>query len=171
MLLVSLIAPNVRDKGTESFERCFGGWRSLPGSVPGREGGKAFVFKGIRAGSLPLLIRLEPCFSLPAAANILMAGGKAIVLCTFITCNPRGTLLITTKPISDLWPPRWSAATGQGGIGYPPRTPGHIPIPPTGDSDGTVALWGKPAPAVVAPQATAMTTSPVHSRGKAEWRF
>ena len=82
MLLVSLIAPNVKDKGTESFERRFGGWRLLLGSVPGHGGGKAFDFKGIRAGCLPLLIRLEPCFSLPATANILLARAKAIVLCT-----------------------------------------------------------------------------------------
>lgn len=81
MLLMSLIAPNVKDKGTESFQRCFGGWRCLLGSVPGLDGGKAFDFKGIRAGCLPLLIRLEPCFSLPATANILIAGGRALVVC------------------------------------------------------------------------------------------
>lgn len=55
MLLVPLIAPNVKDKGTESFVRLFGGWGSLQGSVPGHGG--VFDSKGIRAGCLRLLIR------------------------------------------------------------------------------------------------------------------
>lgn len=80
MLLVSV--PNVKDKVTESFERHFGGWRSLLGSLPGHGGGKAFDFKGTRAGCLPVLVRLEPYFSLPATANILITRAKAIVLCT-----------------------------------------------------------------------------------------
>jgi len=88
MLLVSLIAPNMNEKVTESFKRCFGCWRSPLGSVSGHDGGKTFDFKGIRAGCLPLLIRLEPCFSLPATADILIARAKAIVVFTLSYAMP-----------------------------------------------------------------------------------
>lgn len=80
MLFVPFFDPNMKEKGSETLERCSEGGRSLWGSWAQ---GKAFGFRGIRAGHLPLL---EHCFSLPATANILIAGAKAIA--DFITCNP-----------------------------------------------------------------------------------